>query len=437
MSVLGISSPRIGVAFAVTLGSLFGATARGNDVRIVDVSGATAGSYSDLQVAVDSSSAGDILLVKAGIYPPFVAGNKSITIVADPPHSVSVASTLPFISDELGEFSDTSRIQGLAVGGVVIVRGITFRGLEILNCAGTVLLEDCRCEITAPTARIAESGKVILHRSTFDGPDGFATADLSAFKLGGGGLEIRNTKVSMTDCFVFGGDGQDYVLSFLGPFPNEAGFPGMIVDTNSLVLMTRTKVIGGSGGDAGSDGAVCTNGSAGAPAVDLRSGVVHRKASQTTGGNGGAGLVGVPCAGLGQPGAAAPPIQQAIGTTVKNMPGPAGSLALLSPVREGQKIAINVIGPSKGTFLILFASAPTLVPLPSLGGATLLTPPIANGIVAGSFNAQGSYIGSILLRDLDPGVDGVVVVGQNIVCDRNGLCSPAAVSVMIGVSDSF
>lgn len=109
--------------------------ATGNTWRV-----GTTRSFATIQGAVDAAVDGDLILVDAGAYPPFVVDGKGLAIVADVPglaFSVLPSPTVPAVT-----------IRNLGVDRSVTIRDFTtpvqFGGtaaLSIANCVGTVSVE--------------------------------------------------------------------------------------------------------------------------------------------------------------------------------------------------------------------------------------------------------------------------------------------------------
>src|SRR5262245_22483379 len=93
----------------------------------------------DIQTAVNAATSGDVLLVQAGNYAPFVITNKSLYVFAMPNATVKVLGTV-----EVENLGPAQRVilSGLTATGPVLPT-TSAPGLLLENDAGHVRLQRC------------------------------------------------------------------------------------------------------------------------------------------------------------------------------------------------------------------------------------------------------------------------------------------------------
>lgn len=208
-----------------------------------------------IQQGVVEASAGDVIVVAAGVYTETVVVDKPVTIVsADGPgvtHIVGAMSGSPVVTlDAAGLFpgpllagftvraGDSS---GLAVHGPAIVRECVIRdnagpvgGVECLTANGPVLLEDCsvRENVGAPGADSDVTGGCAA--AGRGGAGGLSCS-------GGGGVLLVNCEIGDNT----GGDGGG-VLSPCAGAPGVPGAGGLL--TAGPVVLVNCTVSGNVGG---------------------------------------------------------------------------------------------------------------------------------------------------------------------------------------------
>ena len=298
------------------------------------------------QAAIDAAAAGDILLLKPSAAEPstdLVVSGKGLTLVAD----------------GAGVVFHGLRISDVPAGQHVTVRGITLAGpapffpaqpaLTITSCAGSVWVD--ACTVTSPAQISAGFGGWAP-----EGPAGAAVSACSSVLFTGCQVSGGKGATASGDCFISGN-------------PGSVGGAGIAVGASSVVLH-GTSCTGGAGGKGGQC-TVSQDGGAGLRAAFASS--VHVAASTLTGGIGSvpafAGVWGRAGSGLLVADAASsvtrrdstvvhgawtpfnPDVDAPIGT-VTDYPAPARTLALTSPLREGQAGSLNIDG-QQGDFVAL------------------------------------------------------------------------------------
>ncbi len=157
-------------------------------VVVVDAQGG--GAFTNLQSAATAAAAGDILLVRSGVYDALQLNAKPLVVVADAGATVSVTNGV--------------RISGLTSQQTVVLSGIEVRGgtalhaLQVTNCQGPVRVDTC--------VLLGAAGIVL------PGPSDFCTQCLPDDQLnleGGDGARVANSAdVSFAVCTLRGGTGQ-------------------------------------------------------------------------------------------------------------------------------------------------------------------------------------------------------------------------------------
>lgn len=151
------------------------------DVLYVDATGR--GDFTSLQAAVDAAQDGDVLLVRTGVYAPFVVDGKALWIGADAGAAVQVDGRV--VVRQVAEDQDLV-LAGLQLAGED--SGISPReALRIEGSPGDVRIEGC----------------------TLTGGKGVGGANCSAWPAGGHGLRIATSdSVVLVGCTVVAGNGQ-------------------------------------------------------------------------------------------------------------------------------------------------------------------------------------------------------------------------------------
>lgn len=347
-------------------------------VWIVDAGGG--GSFPTIQAAVDAAADGDLVVVRAGVYPAFQIQGKGLSVAAD--------------TDAFVEVNGTLRVENTAPTQAVYLRSLHTKvpgqeGLVVRQCAGPVWVEKCTL--------VAEDGP-----PTFPGTPGALVEDSSS--------------VSFERCLLLGDDAQQ---------SGGQGGPGLRVDDSAVYLY--------DGELAGADGAFHDDlGGHGGDGIDLRGGLVFAAGTVMRGGRGGGadddpadpfgGGGGVSCgvpgtggAGLSlQSGATGPPLARLFACTllpgkggfstsakgcpdgpdgmpievfqgdVQSLPGTPRSLRASSPVRELETATFTLTGPAGEQAFVFFSATQGGVLLAPFQGAALIGSPftqVANGTV--------------------------------------------------------
>ena len=361
--------------------------------------------FLDLQDAIDTVLPGDILVVQPGFYDGFTL-TKRLTIVGDPGTAASPKAK--------PEIQDKSYV--LAPPNATLA-GLSFEALELHDVSGALILDDVLVRgfwYSCDTFLIEGCASVLLSRVISDGHDEFGVDPLACETPG---LEVVASHVVASDCRFTAGESPD---EFLFGFP---GVPGADIGANSLVVLARTTVTGGDGGDALDFGGT---GGAGGEAVHLGSEsatciVRGNTVSELQGGAGGSGAFQGPPAtyavsGDGHlvisgvtwdPPALAPSL-------TKTFPNPAQPFAWIDGKdHPGATKRLNLYGPPGGTVLLWASVGTGYTTIAPVDGSVFLNP---SSLL---FNLQLTLISqvspwswSVVLPSSFAGLDGLVVTLQ-------------------------
>ncbi|MBL8695067.1 MAG: hypothetical protein JNJ88_13315 [Planctomycetes bacterium] len=229
-------SKHIGLSI-LAAAAVFCGIASAQQVLVVDDTPGPGVNFTSLQAAHDAAAPGDILLVKAGTYPSLII-SKGLTVTADTGALVNV-STLAF---GLGVV-----VSNIPLGQSVVLREIHVQNqaFSITNCSGSVWLDHCSATgvsvLAQPALNLVNSGRVAASWCTFTGgsgqngslfgrsSDGAAAASLTSSRLmaydtsftgGGGGNGLGSTTASS------GGNGLEAVVGSSQLFASNCRFIG-------------------------------------------------------------------------------------------------------------------------------------------------------------------------------------------------------------------
>ncbi len=226
---------------------------------VVDPGGG--GDFTDLQAAIDSAQDGDVIVVRGGQYPQITIHDRSLSILAS-------LGTTPIVHG--------IRIQNLAAGRAVLSRGLESvatgggnNALYVLQCEGTVRVEDCTLTSDAPAFEAFASTDTMLVGCTLRTLGPASTAY-------GAGARLRGSRAALYHCDVEGAVGPG------GFYQGNPGAPGASLENESFLYLGDTLVRGGQGGDGFDFGALGGDGGPGLW-VDASS-VAHALASEIAGG---------------------------------------------------------------------------------------------------------------------------------------------------------
>jgi len=330
-------------------------------VVVVDAAMGPGADYADLFVALDWVAPNDVIVIRPGDYTASAMGYFptpvyipfGLTIVAESP------SSPPKLSIVL--------IENLPANERVVFRGIDFlaspmssgcsenqnqRGLQVSNCAGSVLVEDCRFFGGRPAIAVNQSADVTLSRCAVF-PSSYVFDCFAAKTSPGRALEIQDANVTLQSCEIHGGDGADASPAAHTPGIEGAkpGGTAIYVDGGNLFL-GKTLVAGGAGGDGTFDGfGNCYKGAIGGIGLQLTAnGGLVRTLDSTIA----AGVSG------NSAGSCAPPATAAatdlIAGALVSQSGESNTLVGPPTALEGSSASISVEAPS-GHSVLALASA--------------------------------------------------------------------------------
>jgi len=398
------------------------AAARGQVWTVDDDGGAD---YTDIQAAVDAAADGDVILVASGLYAPFGVSAKGVSVVAD--------------GEQTALLTGQVTIADLPACGTVVLRRLSTsapsgHGLDVRDCAGSVLVEECAFrgrgtpaeyepEMDFFGARVRGSANVVLARSTLTGGDGGNVGFFAEPWYGAHGIQASGSTVTVVDCDLRGGDGAD--APFDDVWDGAAGGHGVLLHDATLWIFGSRA----SGGDGGTGDyheevfpfpvEVCGAGGDGGSGIRIStldpvdfddpaaSTVTVRDFAAEVGLGGGA-----VCGPFGDDGqrvladGSAPHV-------VSELPGEARGLHVNSPVRGGTSLRVRAEGVPGDAFLVSFGAAP-LAPLDlGLVHPLAVAPPYTT-LVLGVVPAAGALQKLFPLSPFGPGFGGTTVPAQGV-----------------------
>lgn len=370
---------------------------------VVDDDGGAGVDFADLQLAIDTASEGDGLLVREGEYVGnFVVDGKSLTIVAEP------GARLRTIGDFLSLDAAALTVRNLAP-----MQGVTFLGGELLagapgfllsdggllteNSEGVVWMENTTAT-TAYAVRAVDSEQVVLASCTGAAERG--TAGFGFDRLPAGILE--GAKAAFYDTYLAAESGLGGCVGGLSCGGSAGGAAASL--SGASTLFASGGELHGGVGDPGGTSAECSPFKAG------------------KGGDGGNGLeVDAPSAvtlldnpfeaglgGLAEINAVCPDGEDGeavVGDgTVTQLRGAARSLACTTPVREAEPFDLTFRGEPDDFVFGLAAAKPLLLDLPGFIGPLAVNAPFLT-VPIGTLPASGESTIGLTAGTLPPGID--------------------------------
>ena len=322
---------------------------------IVDAKNGKGTHFTDIQPAVNAASDGDTIVVRAGNYGGFHA-NKSISILGVPGAIVNRGGANPFQALTISGLTADKviRIYGLSIAVPIVYPS----GPTISNCQGRVLLENVSFSGASHGLVVRKSKQVWL-----------ASCNLV------GVLDIRDSRVTATDCSLFGTIRQ---LSQPGVYARSSnvtlsrcdvkGAPKLFFAASPGILATNATLMITSDGT----GAITAGlGTAPVPAITgsgtlvLDPNVVLRSTNNS------------------------PPITGSIRVTRRTVPSLRTRNAAL-----GGRLLVDLYSPAKGPFFLFVGLAIAPVDIPALGGGGVwIAPPLL--AAQGVQNATGRFTLSV------------------------------------------
>ncbi len=383
--------------------------------------------FTDLQVAIDSASEGDVLLLHSGTYVSPLSGfqvfGKSLTLVEDTGETAWIDGGLAAAH--------------LAAGQSVLVRGIDAATtpasgvppLILSDNQGSAWVEDGMYRSASSTQTTYSAG-VLYSAASFLVGCRFTTGATTEKKQSGeAGIGLLDAEVAMFACVATGGAAgpQDHGIAGVGGYGLQVPGPGCFLAASSC------EFFGGLGGSADScDVAPPGDGGCGlfiyAPTfTDL----AFLYASGLHGGPGGIGGGGACTGASGPPSYAYPP--EALSET----PGADKGLRANAPVREGELLVLEFAGTPGDLAVVAAASAPShAVALLNPTGALAIASPWLVSL-AGAVPASGLLTLALPVGELGPGVEATPVYLQSFFVDAAGGITVGTPSATVLLDSAF
>lgn len=203
-----------------------GTALQGPTTWVVDDDGGPGIDFTDLQAAINTASAGDLILVKPGSYGDFDLG-KPLTILG-----------------EEGVFTSVGTIHD--VDDMAILAELAFEDLELRDCSGTVVLD----ELAGWQAKSKWSyhPEVLIERCDDVRLIGLDSNEPQYGIWSGAVPSIiaRASRVEVTSSLLRGQAGNPKTPNTA--YWGDPGLPALVVEEGSRVHLTRTSAKGGFGG---------------------------------------------------------------------------------------------------------------------------------------------------------------------------------------------
>lgn len=416
------------LAAAIVLFAASGAAA-----QTVHVVGPVAGpgvDFTALSAATTSAADGDIVLVLPGTYLGLAtATHKSLSVVGVP----DANGARPQV--EILMVRNTSPEMTVLVRGLASDTGIDYSvaPFYVLNCAGTVLVEDCDFDLSKgppglglESTLIGDSSRVVFSRCVLKGSTGAEGTTVAS--PGSAAVRITNSMVTFDACTVAGGDGGDGAATPNGVLHRPAAGGAAAIVLNSGTISVRGSLVaGGAGGDGATaqNNPVCVAPADGGAGVKL-GGLLRRVDSAIAGGA--AGAVSA-CGGSATPG---PDIEHA-GGSVTELAAEVGLLGLSAVIEDGGSAILSARGTPGDMAIVLLALGGSGLWVNGCKGTLLPAVPFTTLPMA-PFPANGKLSISFGLPPaLPPGIEGVMLILQGLFVPPagKGVLSSASGSVLV------
>jgi len=348
------------------------------DVVVVQPDGG--GDSRDLFTALNGAHDGDTIVLRAGDYSGTDCwgkiNGKSLVVTSDGTGDVFVSSIL---------------VANLPAGKRVVLRGLTFDVLNVVtvagrvqvqDCAGAVLIEDCRLEGVGtpsggpygslPALVVAGSNAVGVVRSTLTGGHGVNLEPACNDAIwvphtGAPAVLVDAGRVALHDCVLRGGDGSDHGSKI---YPaSYAGAAGLQLE-GGIAFVSGGSITGGDGGDYTCVLFAPSPAPGGAGVLADAASSVQILQVDLAGGAGGtvtqSGATGLPSG----------PIEAPPGVALA-LPGAARSLAIDGPLADAGSGTLVFGGQPGDDVLLLLSAGVGHVPMPGKFGVLLLAAPLS------------------------------------------------------------
>lgn len=359
--------------------------------------------FTRIQEAVDVAADGDTVLVRDGSYDSCTVAAKALTLVAD-----GAAVYNAWLS-----------IERTASSQPVVVRGLGGAGVRIVDCRGSVVVEDCRfggsTHFVGPwpyPALVSQSDRVRLGRCVLGPPPAGSHVV---------GLSADTSGLAIYDCVLAGAHGG---IGYAG-FPEDGASGAALVASTTYASGCAFR--GGTGLQGSAALGMCFfSPTSGGDGVQVSGGALSTFDCRLEPGARGADAPPCPPAGDGR---------RWFGSgSVVEVAGIALGVASSAPTRMGAALQLDVVGEPGALAVLLFAPAdgPAFVPL--CGGVVLSAPAQTAFVPVGVLPITGGLALTLPVPDL--GLAAVTLQAQVAAATSHG-CQLGAATTMPLLAPGF
>jgi len=379
-------------------------------VRTVAPSGAD---HAQIAAAVLAAAPGDVVLVRAGTYAPFVIDGIGLTLLADPGANVVVQGPVVVRNVPAGEVVE---IAGLRMGAM------NTTALTLADCGGSVRLVDLQAwvapnaiAVDLPGVRVERCADVAISRCAFTGPASPAPATAA-----GCALRASESTLSLHDSTLHGGFGLSGTAS--GAAGGDGGAALEVLSGSAFLSGTfLTGGPGGNGGIANTGFGGCSAwapraGGDGGSGLEVASGALVRVLDTSiAGGAAGSGAT----TNCGQQ---APDGTQGLGTVGVTIaiPGAARGLSGSTCAREGQNATFGLRGAAGERVFLFLSNGAAQSWNEGLAGSVLVRVPFWRRVQVGTLGASGVGSASLSAPELGAGVSARMLHVQALYVSPSG-----------------
>jgi hypothetical protein len=220
-----VCSPSNLRAVALVVGTVLAAPTALASTFVVDAAGGAGAHFTDIPPAIAAAAPGDVLLVRAGSYSPFVL-DKGLAILADA--GADVAGTIT--------------VQNVATIRAALA-GLACDALRVADCSRVVLVAGTTVRgspAATPTAAVAISNALDVRLQGLTVPGGFGNAS-----VGQDAMSVSSSRVEVVGSSLRGRNGRDGTNNPVRPH----GGQGLRIGLGANVHVAHSQVRGGDGGD--------------------------------------------------------------------------------------------------------------------------------------------------------------------------------------------
>ncbi len=300
----------------------FGLMASAAFAQSVIAVGGSGSTPEDLQAAIDAAQPGDTLLIQGGVSGIITRVNKPLRLLGDGGTAIGNIVVENVHSGEV------------VIGGFLLILG---NAVRVQNCSAPVWLERL---FTQHNVEIVDSPDVTIAGATLGGSN---AEDLIPGEIPSYGLEVRRSRVTLTDCVVNGRPATPFGM---------AATAALFADESEVHAVGCVFEGGGA-----------VSGTIGGPGAQILAS---------------ASLLARGCSF--DQGSGAQPVESDPGATVSISDGPVHTLDLPLVVREGESISLEVSGPEGHLVALGLTHVPGIVASPfspdllAIGAPTAVIP---------------------------------------------------------------